>query len=526
MMRVLRVGRRLRPVFFLVGFLIAAGLILWRVAPRKEAEAMPAAQAEARVRPPAVMGTFYPADPADLSAVVRGLLKQADVGPLSGELVALIVPHAGYSYSAPVAAYAYRLLEGKKFDTVAVVGPSHRLPFGGVALSDWDQWFTPLGRVVVDRDGTNAISEADAAARVNNLAYDQEHSIEVQLPFLQATLGEGFKLLPLLMSDFSRSNCSALAKALADYARDKSVLLIASSDMSHYPRYEDAVRVDKETLKAIETFDPVEVEAATRKLMAEGVPNLATCLCGEGPVKTVLMAARLLGADRVQVLHYANSGDASRGPRESVVGYSAVAIYRTKARPREGELNAEQQQRLLSLARQAIEEHVRSGREVPVTDTDPALLRPAAAFVTLRENGQLRGCIGSLEPDQPLANCVRDRAIMAATSDPRFPSVRARELPALELEISVLSPLRRVAGADDIDISKHGVVVSSGGRRGVFLPQVAKETGWNREELLSHLCQEKAGLPRDAWKNGAALYVFTVQAFTSPAPAEKGDVPR
>ncbi|MDH4180143.1 MAG: AmmeMemoRadiSam system protein A, partial [Armatimonadota bacterium] len=143
--------------------------------------------------------------------------------------------------------------------------------------------------------------------------------------------------------------------------------------------------------------------------------------------------------------------------------------------------------------------------------------------VTLRERGQLRGCIGSLEPSQPLAETVRDRAILAAAHDSRFPSIRAQELPSLDIEVSVLSPLRRVASADDIDIAKHGVVVRSGGRSGVFLPQVAEETGWNRDELLSHLCRDKAALPADAWKQGAALYVFTVQAFTSPAPGASSD---
>jgi len=339
-------------------------------------------------------------------------------------------------------------------------------------------------------------------------------------------LGE-FKLLPLLMSDFSKQNCTALAEALAEWARGRRVLLIASTDMSHYPPYDDAVRVDRETLKAIATMDPGEVAATTKQLMSQGVPGLSTCLCGEGPVKAVLEACQLLGADRVEVLRYANSGDAPQGPRHNVVGYCAVAIYRMKGgsvRREEGELNAEQQRRLLSVARGAIEEYVRSGRVLKFEEDDPALLRPGAAFVTLTKNGMLRGCIGSLEPDKPLVETVRTRAIDASVRDRRFPPVGPGELAELEIEISVLSPVRRVESADEIDITRHGVIVERGTRRGVFLPQVAGETGWSREELLSHLCREKAGLPADAWRKGAALYVFTVQAFSSPAPGEETHV--
>ena len=510
-----------------VAILVVAGVVLVRSIPRQSVRAFASGRGEPKVRAPAVMGTFYPLAATQLREAVRRYLDAAETAEGPGELVALIVPHAGYSYSGPVAGFAYRRLVGRSYETVAVVGPSHRVPFSGVALSGFDEWYTPLGRVKVDRAGSDAVKESHPKARVVDAAHEPEHSIEVQLPFLQEALGE-FQLLPVLMADFSSENCASLARALAEWARGRRVLLVASTDMSHYPAYDDAVRVDKETLRAIETMEAQEVAATTRKLMAQGVPRLSTCLCGEGPVKTILMAARLLGADSARVLKYANSGDVPHGAREGVVGYCAVALYRSNPKASlsgadSGELTSEQQQRLLVLARTTIEEHVRTGRRTAVKESDPALLRPAAAFVTLRKEGQLRGCIGSLQPSQPLAETVRDRAIMAASRDFRFPPVKAEELPHLEIEISVLSPLRPVASADDIDISKHGVVVIQGSRSGVYLPQVAHETGWSRDVLLSHLCRDKARLPADAWKQGAALYVFTVQAFSSPAPGVKTD---
>jgi AmmeMemoRadiSam system protein A len=181
-------------------------------------------------------------------------------------------------------------------------------------------------------------------------------------------------------------------------------------------------------------------------------------------------------------------------------------------------LTAAQRERLLSVARGAIEGYVTRGEVIEVESEDPALTGPAGAFVTLRKRGVLRGCIGSLVAEKPLIETVRDMAIRAACRDPRFPAVQPEELEELAIEISVLSPMRRVESAEEIDLGRHGVVVEQGRRRGVYLPQVAQETGWDREELLTHLCREKAGLPADAWRGDATLYVFTAEAFHSPAP--------
>jgi AmmeMemoRadiSam system protein B/AmmeMemoRadiSam system protein A len=480
----------------------------------------------AAVRLPAVAGAFYPGDPDELRSAVRRYLQQAEPTADAGKLIALIVPHAGYVYSGPVAAYAYRQLQSKRFDSVVVIGPSHRYPFTGIALSGADRWKTPLGDAPLDTDGREALMKAVPKSQILDRAHANEHSIEVQLPFLQVVL-EDIHLLPVLIGQSSREDRSALAQALASYADQRSVLLVASSDMSHYPSYADAVRVDRETLDAINTLDPGEVEKTTRKLLSERTANLSTCLCGEAAVETVLVAARKLGAERAEVLRYANSGDIPGSPRDRVVGYCAVAIYGPQSSPAaaepqsQGELTPPQQQRLLALARTTIEQYLRTGRPPEVNETDPVLLRPGAAFVTLTQSGRLRGCIGNLEPTASLAQVVRDNAVSAATRDPRFPPVRPTEVPHLEIEISLLSPLQKVARPEDIELGKHGVIVESGRRRGVFLPQVADETGWGRDEFLTRLCRDKAGLPPDAWKRGATLYVFTVQTFSSPAPGEQ-----
>jgi hypothetical protein len=486
--------------------------------------------ASRQVRQPAAAGSFYPAESAVLRKSVEQFLKQAAPAKERGELVALIVPHAGYQYSGKVAGCAYRQIVGRKYEDVVIVGPSHQVPFEGAALSGAAAWRTPLGEVPVDREAESAIAAADSRARVFPDGHAVEHSIEVQLPFLQVAL-KVFHIAPVSMVDFGDRNCESLAKALVAVARRRRVLLIASSDMSHYPSYEDAVRVDKHMLKAIESLDARAVERAAALEMGRGTPNLQTALCGEGPVKTILMTARSLGANRARVLCYANSGDVPGGTRSQVVGYCAVAIYRVKGlrapaalKSRYPEpLDLPQQRSLLRLARTAIESYLsaRGGWASPADsqkiaecgDEDEALLQPAGAFVTLKERGELRGCIGTTEARGPLCAAVRDMAIAAAFRDPRFRPVTREELPRVTIEVSVLSPLRRVSGPAEVDIKKHGVVVEYNGRSGVFLPQVGRETGWSREVLLSELCEQKAGLPRDAWQHGAALYVFTVQEF-------------
>lgn len=185
-----------------------------------------------------------------------------------------------------------------------------------------------------------------------------------------------------------------------------------------------------------------------------------------------------------------------------------------EAGPEHGELNEQQQQILLQLARETIEEYVRDGTVPELPEGDPAFLPERAVFVTLHKHGQLRGCIGELEAREPLAEAVRSSAISAATRDPRFPPVGPDEVDDIEIEISVLSPLRKVESPDEITVGEHGVMVAEGMRRGVFLPQVAPEQGWDRDTMLSYLCAHKAGLPADAWCRGADLYVFTTQVFS------------
>ena len=463
------------------------------------------------VKYPDVAGAFYSADPVQLSQQIESYLERS--GPQAAaalDIRALVCPHAGYQYSGPVAAFGYRAIQGKTYDTVIIIAPSHHLDFNGVAIWPRGAFKTPLGEVAVDEESCSRLKGLDPSVKDMPEAFDGEHALEVQLPFLQKVLKD-FKIVPLIMGRSAFSDSELLAHSLALLSQDKKTLLIASTDLSHYHPYEEARELDKRALYYIETLD------------AEGLyqqAKLGSCeACGIGGVLSCILYARELGLGS-QVLKYANSGDITFD-YSKVVGYASAAMYKsgdTPASLKEGEksmLDQKQRQRLLEIARQSIESYVKAGKRLEVEEADPILNEENGAFVTIHEKGELRGCIGNMVGRQPLYLTIRDMAVEAAVNDPRFPSMKPSELKDIEIEISVLSPLKKVNSADEIKMGEHGVMVRGGFQSGVFLPQVAIETGWSKEEFLSYLCSEKAGLPADAWKDKKTeLYIFTAEVFS------------
>ncbi len=501
---------------------------------REEAEG-----AASRVRRAAVAGAFYPGDAGVLKSFVARELEAASVPRCPGRVVGLIAPHAGYEFSGAVAAHAYKTVEGLHYDVVVLVGPSHRMSFKGAVLPESRAWETPLGVVEVDQDLAEELVHASPSLFVNDdRPHAQEHSLEVQLPFVQVAL-VGAKILPVLIHDFSPETCKAVADALVQAVTGKKVLLVASTDLAHYPSSDRCRDVDLKTVALIERADVEGLyaweEKATREFAEE---NVACAICGLGPVAVVLSVGKQLGLDRIVRLKYANSGQVNPATIDRSVGYAALALCASKLPPAEsgkaagrqlgqaGEakmsdaplgsadnLTDEQKKRLLVLAREAITRWVRDRSTVEVPMDDLAFREPRAVFVTLRKGNALRGCIGTLEPVAPLGEAVVDSAVSAATRDPRFRPVGPDEVANLDIHISVLSPLRTVSDPREIVLGKHGIVVRRGYQSGVFLPEVPLEQGWDLETTLSILCVEKAGLPADAWKRGAELRVFTTQSF-------------
>lgn len=480
---------------------------------------------EGPVRMPAVAGGFYPASPGKLGAMVDEMMAAAEVPSIPGRIRVVIAPHAGYVYSGPVAAYAFKAVAGKKYGTVVLIGNSHKEGYHGASVYPRGSFMTPLGAVPIDADLAQRLIDASPDIYFRESAHLPEHSLEVELPFLQRALGE-FKLVPVLLGaesmDLARSVSDALAANLGDDA-----LVVISTDLSHYPKYDDANYADGEVIKAVLTGDAEHLERTIRQVMRSGIPNEVTCMCGEGAVKTGMLLAKKIGATDIRLLKYANSGDTA-GSRNSVVGYASIAFAgpEGKGEPAppaaaadEEVLNKEEEDALLKLARLTVETFVRTGKKPEWENRWPALEQPLGAFVTLKEHGRLRGCIGRFQPNLPLYRVVMEMAIAAATQDHRFSPVTEKELGELEYEISVLSPLRKIKSWKEIQLGKHGVQVVRGFRSGVYLPQVATETGWDLETFMSTLCAHKAGLSPNAWMEpGTDLYVFTAQVFHEPAP--------
>jgi len=456
------------------------------------------------IKPPNVAGAFYPANSLLLSMQVEGFLAQAGNVPDGRKVPIAIAPHAGYVYSGPVAAYTFKALAKNKYSTVIILAPSHYDRFRGAAIWPKGGFRTPLGTVPVDEEFSSALLKETPVVKERPEVFDQEHSLEVELPFIQKTLG-AVKIVPLLLGEPDLTMCGALAAALNKLIGGRDdVLVLVSSDMSHYFPYDTANAMDAQALEHIKAGD---IEA-----FWNGMASRKIEMCGFVPVTVALMLAKMHGLS-AEVLKYANSGDAT-GDKSKVVGYGAVIFYKPEETSAQG-LTAQERTYLLGLARQSVEAFVRSGKKTPADTADPRLKQVQGAFVTLMKNGQLRGCIGNIKGEGPLASTVRDMAIAAASQDPRFSPVKADELKDIDVEVSVLSPPQQVKDASAIVLGRDGVIVSDGGpHEGVFLPQVATETGWSREQFLSDLCSEKAGLPEDCWRSPKiALYTFTAEVF-------------
>jgi AmmeMemoRadiSam system protein B len=283
-----------------------------------------------RIRKPAVAGSFYPKNREALSKTVDTSLLNVKQEQIEGKILGLISPHAGYVYSGQVAAYSYWQIKDKNYDTVIILGPSHRVYLRGASVGNWDAYATPLGRVAVNMEIVDALLSIGEPFHFVKQAHMQEHSVETQIPFLQRVL-KNFDIVPIVMGIPSLSCCEKISKSLASLVGKRRVLFVASSDMSHYPDYASANRVDARTLSLIERFDPELVFNSEAESLAKGIPNLSTTLCGLSSVVTLMMTVKELGGNAVKILHYANSGDiAIHGYREKrrVVGYGAVAFYK------------------------------------------------------------------------------------------------------------------------------------------------------------------------------------------------------
>jgi len=425
------------------------------------------------LRPAAVAGMFYPAAPRELAGEVDDLLGHSAGGEFApGFPKALIVPHAGYIYSGSVAAEAYDRLRPARgiVRRVLLLGPCHRVPVRGLALSGAAAFETPLGRVPVDRGAAETLAALPQVV-VSDAVHAEEHALEVQLPFLQRVLGE-FSLVPLAVGS---ATASEVAEVIEKLWGGEETLIVISSDLSHYHAYDEACAIDRATARAILDFDlGIDHEQA----------------CGATPVAGLLLAARRRGLN-IELLDLRNSGDTAGG-RGRVVGYGAFALWEGEPR-----FTAEHGRALLGIARNSIEAALGASAARPLPD-EAWLKPPRATFVTLTQDGSLRGCIGSLEARRPLGEDVRYNARAAALSDPRFAPLARAELAATRIEVSLLSTPRPLEFADHTDLiaqlqpGEDGLILECGAARATFLPQVWEGLP-DAERFIAEL-KRKAGL--------------------------------
>ena len=475
------------------------------------------------VRPATQANRFYTGDAKELSEEVDSLLALHRGETVYRDVAALIVPHAGYYFSGNVAAAAYMAVpKDKQYKRIFLLGPSHHEWLDGASVNtEADYYATPLGQVKVDRETAVALMAADSVFRYEPKAHDREHCLEVQLPFLQRRFGNGKStqtsedsvppIVPIIISTNDFQKLKRIAEALKPYLTDEN-LFIVSSDFSHYPKYEDACKVDALTGKAVESGDVEQFIAALEENARSGVLGLSTSACGELAIVTLLMM--IDSTYEVKHLMYQNSGDADESDHSRVVGYHAFAIVRNGQTRTDADfsLSDEEKRMLKEIAMTSIKDSL-DGK--PISHHSPLtshLSEKCGAFVSLHKHGRLRGCIGHFGEDMPLHEIVAEMARAAAFEDPRFMPVTADELADIDIEISVLTPMRRIQSLDEFELHRHGIYIRKGYRSGTYLPQVADEVNWTKEEFVSHCAQDKAGIGWDGWKD-AELYVYEAIVF-------------
>jgi MEMO1 family protein len=472
------------------------------------------------VRLPSIAGKFYPSEPAALRASIELFVADA-VQPASERPVALVVPHAGYLYSGQIAADAFRQAAGHEYQTIVILGANHTAPpFRRMAIHPGSSFRTPLGDAQIDQDVVRALVSDDGGAVLDAKPHVEEHSIEVLVPFVQ-TLFPGARIVPVVVGSPDLAVARRFGLSLAKVLADRQALIVASSDLSHYAASREAAAVDRATLEAIATRPPQAIPDFLASLTARGVPNLVTAACGEGPILVAMTAAAALGAERRVVISYANSGDLPVGDSARAVGYGAVAFSAGKgsdttilspSRPETGPLDEEDKLALLQLARETISRFLNTGTVPLPRGFSGRTRQEQGVFVTLKRRGQLRGCIGQIVSKEPLHRLVGTMALKAALEDSRFRPVRASELKDIDIEISILTTPKRVSGPNDVVVGRDGVILEKDGRSALFLPQVALEERWTRDEMLDNL-SVKAGLPANSWRRGVNLFTFQADVF-------------
>jgi len=435
------------------------------------------------VRNPVVAGQFYPESSSQLKAMIKELIDEKAV---KEEVVGLVSPHAGYIYSGPVAGATISKIKFK--DTFIIIGPNHTGRGKQFSIMTEGVWKTPLGEVEIDSVLAKQILATSDYLQEDSLAHQYEHSIEVQLPFLQYFKPD-IKLVPIILAQGNADAFKEIGREIARAIKElnKEVVIMASSDMTHYEPHESARKKDNQAIEAILDLDEDE--------LLKRVEEFNISMCGYAPTVSLISAAKELGAKGAELVKYQTSGDTS-GDYSSVVGYAGIIITKKEMHP------------LVKLAKKTVETYVKGSKPTPPKKLTPEMKQKAGVFVSIHKLGELRGCIGTIEPQRDnVAEEIMTNAISSATRDPRFPPISPEELKDLDYSVDVLTTPEPVESKDQLDPRKYGVIVECGWRRGLLLPDLE---GVDSVDYQIDICRQKAGIGPD---EPVKLYRFEVRRY-------------
>ena len=467
-------------------------------------------------RQPVAAGRFYPGDKETLINDLSQLFEDCKKSASNWKVRAIISPHAGYVYSGKIAAASFSSIpKNSIYKNIFIIGSSHIMSFNGASVYKEGSFITPLGNAKVNTEIAKELINRNKVFDFHNNAHLQEHSLEVQLPFIQYYFKETPLIVPIIIGTNDISTIKSIAEALRPWFTAENLFVI-SSDFSHYPSYKDANETDSLTALSIISGSPEMFLNTIRKNSEKQVSGLVTSMCGWTSGLTLLYLIQGNNQLELKLIDYCNSGDSKFGNKNEVVGYHAIAILEkpqkvtpiVKKEP-EFSFSEEEKSQLFTIAKNAISSRLYSKKNPELNkDKIPAKFKTSmGAFVTLKINGALRGCIGRFISSDPLYEVVKASAISSAFEDPRFSPLTKEEFEKTEMEITVLGPLIKISNANEIILGKHGIYIKKGGKSGTMLPQVATENGWTVEQFLGFTSRDKAGLGWDGWKD-AELFIY------------------
>jgi MEMO1 family protein len=458
-------------------------------------------------RQPVAAGRFYPADretlSKDLSSLFRDCIKYGN----TRKVRAIIAPHAGYVFSGKTAASAFSAIPSDAaFRNIFIIGSSHVMSFDGASVYNAGDYITPFGKATVNTEVADMLIKSNRVFNFPLTSHIEEHSIEVQVPFIQYYFKQPVKIVPVIIGARKESTIKQIAEALRPYFTPENLFVI-SSDFSHYPRYEEAVKADKLTALGIASGKPAFFLSTLEKNASFKIKGLVTSMCGWTSGLMLLYLAEGNNQLEFNLIDYSNSGDSPYGGKDEVVGYHAISLTE-KTEDKDFSFTETEKEQLFSIAKNSIRARLENSGIIATPDNlSPKLAEPMGAFVTLKINGSLRGCIGRFVSEEPLYEVVKASALSSAFGDPRFAPLSMEEFTRIHFEITVLGPLKRIYDLNELVLGKHGIYMTKDSRCGTMLPQVATENGWTKEQFLGYTAKDKACIGWEGWKD-AELYIY------------------